>query len=652
MASHRKFNDWIPTILRTIICGSFLLATTGMQFCVARAALAETLQEAVQAALDSHPSVESALAAKAVAKQDRREQFSGLFPEVNASFTGGRIFGDNSTSRGLQTTRGEAYSWLWEGSASVTQPIFDGLEVFNRLDAAKARYNKTRYEVVDAKENLALSAVQAYLRVLQSQQALAQAVEYQNTLKNYMNLIQEMLDQGAADTAEMKQAENVVKLLENRIAEFDGEKESALASYLEVVGRLPEGGLARPVIAQDTVHESVDGAVESAQTHPLLLAARNELEATSHDIDAEKGTLYPDLNGELSYLKKDQIETLGGELLDKRAVVRLNWNFSTGGAQIARIRRTKALYSESLARLQETRRQVERDVRESYAQVQKTKRQLDLVREREEILEDLFETYQSQFEGLRVRLLQLMQAENQLFGTRLEKLTSEYTHLAAQYALLAGTGRLTKILGVDTKRNSLEEVSYDPGEDVFDLPVIEPKRAGRYKTLRGMKRKNFGAQKQKVRSEIPVKPQAERRPISHSKSSAAAPASENTEERTDVKIVEPIRSVNPVVVKGEPLSFKLEQARSEKLQQDIEALEKEIQQLDEGNAALEKEVSDKETFSTKKTITHNAPFRYTLAIEEYEDSAEQGKDQQEPRFLRSEPPKILWSISDAIKESE
>ena len=70
---------------------------------------AETLQEAVTDALASSPRIESALADRAEALEKIREERSGYFPRINATATGGRIFGDNATSRGTVTTRGEAY---------------------------------------------------------------------------------------------------------------------------------------------------------------------------------------------------------------------------------------------------------------------------------------------------------------------------------------------------------------------------------------------------------------------------------------------------------------------------------------------------------------------------------------------------------------
>jgi len=426
-------------------------------------ASAETLSQAVQSALETHPSVEAALAGKEIAAQDLREQQSGYFPELNASATGGRMFANNSTTRGLVVSRGEAYSWLWEGSASITQPIFNGMETINRVDAAKARQKSALYNVSDTKENLALRATQAYVSVLRASEALLAIKEYEKTMQGYLERIQLMVDEGAADEVEAAQARNISLLLANTMAEFEGQLRAAQAEYNEIIGRMPEDHLEKPIPRMDMIISDLEDALTYAKTsHPSIMAATEELEAAGYEIDAERGTLYPDLNGELSYLKKDQKEEIGGELIDARAVLRANWTFSTGGAELARISRTKAEYSEMLAQSRETIREIERQVRQAYSEYDTVREQLELLQKREKVVQGLYDAYQTQFEGARVRLLQLMQAENQLFTVRLDKIDAEYRYLLSQFNILASIGRLKESLNLGQNSGKEEKAFLEP----------------------------------------------------------------------------------------------------------------------------------------------------------------------------------------------
>lgn len=451
----------------------FMCALTGvLTLVVSSHARAESLRDAVQTALANHPGVEIAAARKDAADQQENEEFSNFFPEINANVAGGRMFGNNSTTRGLTVTRGEAYSWLWEGSASLTQPIFNGFETVNRVDAAEARANAAELTIADTKQALALRAAQAYLNVMRAQDALTKTKSYQDEIKDYLARINTMVENGAADEAEAAQAKNIQALLDNSVAQMEGDVKLAMADYTEAVGSVPTGQLQKTPLQRDLMMKTPDEAITYATTyHPMLLSARKEMEAEDEEVSADTGALYPSLAGELSYLQRDQKEEIGGELTDGRALMRASWAFSTGGAQIARIRKSKAERSESIARVAQTQRQIERDIRRAYAEYDTALKQKELNGERVKITQNLFDTYKNQFEASKVRLLQLMQVENQLFSTELEQINSEYRVLMAEYSTMASAGRLLEVLNLDGETHV---TAIQPAATIVEAKVEEP----------------------------------------------------------------------------------------------------------------------------------------------------------------------------------
>jgi adhesin transport system outer membrane protein len=449
---------------------SFLYALTSA-LCLAAfsPAQAETLRDAVAAALASHPGVDIAKAQVDAAGEDESAAFSNLFPEINTTATGGRMFGNNSTTRGLSVSRGEAYSWLWEGNASITQPIFNGFETYNRIDAARARESAAEFTLADARQGLALRAAQSFLNVMRAQEAYTKTTSYQDRIKDYLSRIHGMVEGGAADAAEEAQAKNIQAQLENSVAEMEGQVKLALADYVEATGSMPSGELQSTGGIKELLFPSVQEAIDHAsQYHPLILSARKNVEAEEEEVSAEKGALLPDLDGEMSYLKRDQKEEIGGEVEDSRAVMRMSWGFSTGGAQLARIRKAKVERSEALARTAQTQREIERDIRKAYAEYDTALKQKELNAKRAVVTKELFQTYEKQFEASRVRLLQLMQAENQLFTSELEKINADYRLQMAEYSTLASAGRLLEALNIDSQNTTSEKI-------VAAAPVVTPK---------------------------------------------------------------------------------------------------------------------------------------------------------------------------------
>ncbi len=426
--------------LTLFVAASALLSTSS--------AFAQTIESSVHAALTTHPSVESALAALNVTKEQENEAFSRYFPQISMNAAAGRIYGDNATSRGLSVSRGSGYSGLGEGSITVSQLIFDGLETPSRVNAAEARIGSANATIVDVRESLGYRAAQAYIDVLRARKGLAMISGHSSYVADYLGRIRNMVDEGASDETELQQARDVSVILEGIKSEYEGQVMAADARFVEVTGAPPPAAMAEPQDRSALLMNEADALSGIVKDHPAVVAARYESEAAGYDVGAEKATLYPDVNGELSYLKSDKEDIIGGEVEDGRALVRMSWNFSTGGEQFARIRRAKYSEKETQARMREMQRQIEQNVRLAYSEFKTSQKQLGLLGKRHELNAKLFSAYESQFEGARVNLLQLMQAHNQLFNTELETVNGQYRYLAAQYGVLASMGQLQSALNV------------------------------------------------------------------------------------------------------------------------------------------------------------------------------------------------------------
>lgn len=431
----------ISRLLRSAIPGVFLLAAFGSP------AGAEPLQDAVLSAINNHPQVQSALAGRDAAIQGEKEAYSAYFPEVRISGAAGRVYGDNSTSRGLSVSRGAGYSGMGEGNVSVSQMLFDGFQTRDKVDAARAMRDSENGNIVDVRETLAYQAVQAYIDLLRAREGLRLVDEHGRKISDFIEKIKIKVKEGASDDSELRQAQDIGFLMENMRAEYRGRLDSATAVYEEVTGHAPDESMDRPASVKDVLPENAESAVTRAMAeHPMLDVAGARATAAEREADAEEAGLLPDLSAEGSYYQKDIADVIGGEVADARALVRLNWGFSTGGAELARVRKKRFEEARSRADTEQARRQIERGVRQSWAELETARRQTVLSSERVNINESLNETYRSQFEGAKITLLQLLQGENALFNTRLDRMNAGYRLLAAEYGVLAGMGVLQKSL--------------------------------------------------------------------------------------------------------------------------------------------------------------------------------------------------------------
>lgn len=431
-----------------------MLLTTAGCLVLAVAAQAETMQDAVTQAIDTHPSVTAARAAYDASSQTVREQRSSYYPELSVSTQAGRIYGDNATSRGLSVTRGAGYSWLWEGNAALTQKIYDWGETGNKVDAALARESAADLTIANQRDAIAMRAAQAFITLLRATDLKIQAADNLLSIKGYQEKIAVQVEEGGADEAELNRANDFLLLAQNAATEFEGQYQQGLAEYIEAVGKAPEMGLKRPMLPA-TFPANLDAAIDKAfADHPQVAVAKQSVIATDHDMRAETTSYLPKVSGQLSYLKRDQDDIIGGEATDARAVVKADWNYSTGGAQHARVSRAEFLREQAKAQLDEVYRRVEKDIRVAWAMLDTTRQQQATQANRRDTTASVVDTYKTQYEGGSRTLLELMQAESQAFDAAVAYANADYGVLAATYTLMAATGQLLPALQPTTLAES------------------------------------------------------------------------------------------------------------------------------------------------------------------------------------------------------
>lgn len=431
---------------RHLMLGSAVL----LGFAVHSAPLrAESLYDAVEKAVTTHPSVEAAKAAQGGASETVREQRSAYFPELSANITGGRVYADNSTSRGLNVTRGVGYSYLGEGTASLSQRVIDWGETGNKVDAAKAREAAAGNTLHGTQEAIALKAVQAYVGLLRATELKDKAKANLDVIKDYQKKIQIQVDEGGADEAELNRANDFLLLAENAATDIEGQYQQALADYVEATGGSPETALKRPILPATFPVDMNDAIDVAFKTHPQVLSAKQALIASDHDMRAETTSYLPKVKADLSYLKRDQNDVIGGEAVDARALMKMDWNYSVGGAQHARVDRAEFARAQSKAQLQETYRRIEHDIRVAWSVLDVTRQQFKTQEGRKEATAKVVSTYKEQYEGGKRTLVELMQAQSQAFDAAVAFANADYGVVNATYTLLAAAGLLLPAMKPD-----------------------------------------------------------------------------------------------------------------------------------------------------------------------------------------------------------
>lgn len=431
------------------MCCNLRVLSFCVLFCVLNANIvhAESLKDVVLKTIQSNPSILSLNSAKDAAQHEKEMERSGLYPNLSAGVTAGRIYQDNATSRGLTTTRGAAYSGFGEANIALRQKIFDGYETKYRISAAESRFKGMTFKLLDTQEEIILILSQVYIDIARISFAISYMQQQEDILKDYQKRIEKLVNEGVSDQTELEQARDVSMIVMGAKVDYEGQLQNAVAQYVEITGLNPPAKVEVPVSLEPYIEYDLTTALlESRENHPAILSAKMEKQAAKFDLQAQDGQKYPDLGAELSYLASDKRDEIGGEAKDARAVIRMNWDFSLGGKGKASVMQKQSKHSEASSKEEEITRQVEREIAQAYANHKTLTQQFKLSRERVKLNEELLSSYNAQFEGSRISLLSLMRAQSQLFTAKLAENDTFFSMLSAEYVILAATGKLKEVM--------------------------------------------------------------------------------------------------------------------------------------------------------------------------------------------------------------
>ena len=153
--------------------GARRLAGMAMALAVSLPVHAETLQEAVSAAVATNPQVLSTIRRQEAADAGIGVARGGYFPRVDLAYGRG-----NAETRNPSTI---AANQNWadlnrrQGSAVLNQMLWDGLATASEVQHRRTVSASSAHRVYGTAENIALQAVEAFLDVLRNRQQVASA---------------------------------------------------------------------------------------------------------------------------------------------------------------------------------------------------------------------------------------------------------------------------------------------------------------------------------------------------------------------------------------------------------------------------------------------------------------------------------------------
>ncbi len=445
--------------MRAINLRTGLLAGTGAILLGAAApAAADTLRDALSSAYATNPLLQAARAQqRGIDETVPIERAAGL-PSVTSDTTYTEFVKKSANSF---TSPDRALT----SQVQLGVPIYAGGAVRNAVKAAKTRVEAGQADLRGTESAIFSQVVAAYMDVILGEAIVGLRRNQVDVLDVNLKATRDRFEIGDLTRTDVAQSQARLSLAQGDARTAAANLSGAREAYIRLVGS-PPGTLAPPPPLPN-LPESAESAVTIAlENNPDIIAAREEAQAASYDIDVAGSKRLPKVSLYSQAGYNDYFGTLGSGVpgadfaqSEKSAQVgaRLSLPLCQGGRPAAQRRQAQAFASAAM----EAEIAAERD---TIAQTRASWSSWVAARDLIESTQVAVDAAQLSLEGVRAEntvgnrtILDILDAEQELLSARVRLVTARRNAYVAGFSLLAAMGRAeARDLGLDGG------VLYDP----------------------------------------------------------------------------------------------------------------------------------------------------------------------------------------------
>lgn len=419
------------------------------------------LRDAVAVGLATNPEY-GIVAASRRATDEELNQGKALFlPSIDLNADAGYEYTDDV---GTRSGSGDDTETLFRRQVGVTltQMLFDGFEAHYEVKRQQARVASSAHRVHETSELVGLAIVESFLEVMRQRQLLLIARDNVADHVSILDQIQDGVNAGRSTQADLEQAK--ARLAAARTVESSSRQalRNAESRYRQEVGD-PPADLEFPAIPFDQLSADIEEeVVQAIANSPTLSIFESDIEVAYAEAQGTKSTMYPQVDLQLNARTGEDLAGVKDEEdTGASALVVLNWNLYRGGADVARAREFVHRHQQTKEERADAARTVENDVRQTWASMVASGERAAQFSAQAEANTEVVKAYKDQFNLDRRTLLDVLDAQNELFVSRSNTVNSEFLEMFAVYRLLALKGKLLPVLGVDVPRESALASSHE-----------------------------------------------------------------------------------------------------------------------------------------------------------------------------------------------
>lgn len=400
---------------------------------------AVTINSAVAKAVKNNPETWIKIKAWLAANKGIRVAQSGYLPKVDLSGQIGREhLNDSSTDNHYLIIN------PIDGDVALSQMIFDGFNTSSQVAINRNRTLSQAYQLQSTANDIALLATKAYLDIIRTKKITKFAEDnYQMHLQTY-NAQKATSEKGLEREANINQAAGRLALAKANLYSAQNNYDDAIATFVKIVGNKPDGEFIIPENPKDYVlPASVDIALKNAlKDHPLIKSAQANIDEAKAERRATQANFYPQVDAIASASHGHDIDNLPGRHEDQSIQLRLKYNLFNGGNDQASVQQAAFFIEQAQQEKDRTANEIKENLHFSWDAALTVNEQLEYFKKHQAAAEATVIAYRKQFRVGQRALIDLLDAEDELFSAESDYITGILNQTIAKYRILHAQGKL------------------------------------------------------------------------------------------------------------------------------------------------------------------------------------------------------------------
>lgn len=419
------------------------LLAAGAALAAAGAASANPLRDELSQLVREHPQIRAAEKTSESVRQEIGKAQAGYLPRLSVTGDTGPEVIDSPAERAQGDDKVSSRQRYTAG-ANLTQNLFAGGATTAAVRQARLNHTVARATLEGTRQNALFEAIGFYIDVLRQRRLIELARGNEANITRQLNLEDERVQRGSGVAVDVLQAKSRLQVSKERRVTFEGALENAISRYANVYNHPPNlDRMMDPVAPVELIPSTLEAAIENAiRENPAVVNAQ----ATVAVAQARHRGVFAEYSPSLDFVtalnfEKDKNAVIGVRR-DYAFLLQATWNLFTGFSTQASATQTAYDYRAAKDNLEFVMRRITEQTKRGWQDLLTARARLELLENAVNIASEVFESRKKLREAGKETVINVLDAENEIFNAQINFTGASYDERLAVYQLLHAMGWL------------------------------------------------------------------------------------------------------------------------------------------------------------------------------------------------------------------